>query len=275
MKGLILTIALASLMTVGCAKKKNSAVATPPIVDPAPPVVDVPVGPYVPPGTGPGAGPGQFNGLDFEVGGTTAFEIEGNTVSQKNYLLSEYTGRSMNDPKNMTLNVNFVKIGENNWGGTITTAYEENGYTYYWYFSTGSSEEATKYNKWFEKDGKLVFHAVLEDFEMGAVVIVIDDFLDLGDGHIEDSVSGSIWFKNYGITYAPHPPTHCWFVSFKGTDTGTPYDCRPWPSSDGYNNTYASVYPTRQSEDPYKGYKKLGNFQNLSLEKAFNGDFEF
>ncbi|MCB9024717.1 MAG: hypothetical protein H6625_00230 [Bdellovibrionaceae bacterium] len=272
MKGLTILVAL-SLLFIGCAEKKNK-VESPAVRDTSNdvPVVDVPAGPFVPPGTGPGSGPGTFNGLDFDVGGTSAFEIEGNSIQQKNFLLSEYTGRPMNDPKNMSLNVNFIKIGENNWGGTITTAYTENGQLYYWYFSSGSSEEATKYNKWFEKDGKQVFHAVLEDFEVGAVVLVIDDALDLGDGPIEDSVSGSLWFKNYGITYAPHPPTHCWFVSFKGTDTGTPYDCRPWPTSDNYNNTYLSVYPTRQSSDPYKGYKKLGSFHNLSIKKAFNGD---
>ncbi|MCB0392772.1 MAG: hypothetical protein KDD58_15890 [Bdellovibrionales bacterium] len=276
MKGLILTLFAVSLLTVGCAKKKNTPEPQPsPVVEEETPVVEVPNGPYVPPGNGPGNGPGTYNGLTFENGGTASFVIEGNSVSQKNLLLSEYTGRSMNDPQNMGINVNFVKVGDSNWGGTITTVYVENGYTYYWYFSTGSSEQATKYNKWFEKDGKMVFHAVLEDFEAGAVVLVIDEVLDLGDGQIEDSVSGSLWFKNYGITYAPHPPTHCWFVSFKGLDTGTPYDCRPWPSSDGYNNTYADVYPTRQSSDPYKGYKKLGSFHSLSLEEAFNGELEF
>ena len=278
MKGIIILIVLSTLF-MGCAKKKNKTAAptAPPIeeIPPEAPVIVVPEGPYVPPGTGPGSGPGTFNGLNFDVGGTAAFEIVGSSAQQKNLLLSEYTGRSMNNPTNMSLNVNFVRIGASNWGGTVTTAYNENGFLYYWYFSSGSSEKATQYNKWFVKDGKKVFHAVLEDFEMGAVVLVIDGYLDLGDGQNEDLASGSLWFKNYGITYAPHPPTHCWFVSFKGMDTDTPYDCRPWPTSDGFNNTYLSVYPTRQSSDPYKGYKKLGTFQSLSLNKAFNGDTNF
>ena len=76
----------------------------------------------------------------------------------------------------------------------------------------------------------------------------------------EDKVSGSVWFKNFTLTYAPHPPTHCWFVSLG------PYDCRAWRAEHGVNTTAAVL--------PDSGYVKLGSFSELSLEEAFNGELE-
>ncbi len=265
-KGLVLTLILAALVGVGCSKKKNSVAAT---TKKTVPVVDIPDGPFSPDGSGPGQGPGDDDGLTFEAGGTGSLVIDGSTEGQKNMLLSEYTGRSMNDPKNIRVNLNFRKTGTKTWGGTVTTTYVENGNIYYWYFDSGSSKEVTQYNVWFKDGGKPVFHAVLEDYYFGAVVVTIDEYTDLGDGAgAEDEVSGSIWFKNYGLTYAPHPPTNCWFVVFRKGDT--PYDCRPWPSGD-LNNTYLDVDPTKQSSDPFKGYKRLGRFHGVSIKDAFDG----
>lgn len=245
MKKLSLTILLALMaLNIGCAKKSS-----PKATAAAPQVVIPPNGgPYVPPGTGPGEGPGS----SFQYGGTASITI----VSLSR--MSEYTGRPMNNPQNIRLNINLTKEGSNYYGGVATIRYEENGYTYEGYFTSGSGDKA-RYNIWFNSGGQNVWHGVFEDF-MGGLVVVIDQIIDLGDGGgAQDTVGGSIWFKNFGLTYAPHPPTYCWFVSLG------PYDCRPWPSGDGMSTT--------MSADPQAGYKKLGTFSGLNVNEAFNGDF--
>jgi len=164
----------------------------------------------------------------------------------------------MNNPQNIKVNLNMVKTSGGTFGGTATISYTENGGLYTGYFTAGSSPEATKYNRTFSIGGKTVWHGIFEDF-MGGIVVVIDDIVDLGDGAgTQDLVSGSVWFKNFGLTYAPHPPTYCWFP-YAG-----PYDCRPWPSGNGVN-TYAAA-------EPAGGYVKLGTFTGLSVKKAFNNE---
>lgn len=267
MKKLIVSlVTLSTLIMSGCASEKSvnpNAVTNPPQVDMSQP--------YVPPGNGPGSGPGT-NG-SWVWGGTAPLEIAGSTQLAKNDRLSEYAGHSINNPSDIRVNMNFKKIG-NNWGGTVTISYTDtDGFHEGTIFTTGGSEEEVQFNVWYHANGQTVFHAVLEDGcidgasiwgTCGGLVIVIDEVIDLGDGEPVETVGGSIWFDNFTPTYAPHPPTRCWFVYFHKGDT--PYDCRPWPSGN-YNNTYAGVNPT--SSD----YTLLGRFSGMNLNEAFNGEF--
>lgn len=122
-----------------------------------------------------------------------------------------------------------------------------------------------------ELGGSVGFHGFFEDTRVqrlaygyqqmgGAVILVIDSTVDLGDGAGPTSANGSIWFKNYfqNTSMGPIPLTHCWFIS------AGPYDCRSWKSGDGVN-TKASMYPNN-------GYVKLGTFTNLEIKKAFNNE---
>lgn len=239
-------VALTGLVVLaGCAKEKKKA----PDSEPAPPIVEVPQGPYVPPGEGPGQGPGE----NWEFGGTATLDIVSNSR------MSDYTGRPMNNPTDIRVNVNLEKYG-NGYGGHVTISYVDNGYQEQGSFTSGSSNEEVKYNIWLHKGGEYAYHGFFEDF-LGGVILVIDEFTDLGDGSgPEDSVGGSVWFKNFGMTYAPHPPTRCWFVSLG------PYDCRAWKTSRGVETTRAI--------EPDGGYVKLGTFSGLSLKEAFNGQTE-
>jgi hypothetical protein len=243
MKNLNLLILLLSVgMVVGCAKESKSGDSVP--------YANVPPGgmPYVPPIVGPGQAPGTT------YGGSAPLSISSLST------MSQYTGRPMNSPQNVRINLNMLKDGST-YSGTATVTYTDNGWAYEGYFTTGSSSEATKYNIVFVSGGEKVWHAVFEDF-MGGFVVVIDGVVDLGDGQgAQDSVNGSVWFKNFGLTYAPHPPTYCWFV-YKG-----PYDCRPWPDGNGMN--------TAQSPNPGAGYVRLGNFSGMSLRAAFNNEKVF
>ena len=238
----IILLALTMLLSIGCAEEKQSA-ASDPLAD------QFNTGsPYVPPGSGPGQGPGS----GWEWGAAATLDIVSLDV------MSQYTSRPMNAPKDIQVNINLTKRG-NGYGGVVTISYSDKGATYEGYFTSGSTNDDHKYNVFFEKDSKQVWHGFFEDY-FGGMIVVIDEVVDLGDGEEVANVNGSIWFKNFGLTYAPHPPTHCWKVSLG------PYDCRSWKSGEGVNTTSA-VNPTN-------GYIKLGTFQGLNFSQAFNGEAE-
>lgn len=233
----------------GCAKEKKKE--TPPAD--TPPVVEVPQGPYVPPGNGPGQGPGS----NWEWGGSAELKITGSDQRAKNKRMGEYTGRPMNSPKDIRLNVNLTKAG-NGYGGVVTISYVDNGYQEEGYFTSGSSEKEVQFNIWQHKDNKYAYHGFFEDF-LGGLIVVIDEWIDLGDGKgPEDLLGGKVYFKNFGLTYAPHPPTRCWFVSLG------PYDCRAW-KTDRSVDTTRSIYPDSD-------YVELGSFAGMVLSEAFNGE---
>jgi hypothetical protein len=240
-----LLLSFVALMAVSCAKKEFAANAVSSATQV--PVVDIPTdgSTYVPDQTGVGYDDGDI------YGSTASFQVTSLNV------MSEYTGRPMNNPQQIEVNLNLAKYGDST-GGTVRISYSDNGYRYEGYFTAGHSEAESQYNKWFTKSGKKVWHGFFEDY-LGAIVVVIDGVTDLGDGGTADqTATGSVWFKNFGYTYAPRPPAWCWFVSLG------PYDCRAWKDGNGVATT--------RSVNPDNGYKKLGTFSGLDLNGAFNGD---
>lgn len=263
-KYIFLIITLATV--VSCASEKSKSGANAPEVVP-------PGSPYVPPGVGPGYDPGSAN----QYGGSAAISIIGGTPQAQMTLFTEYTCPPMgllhdpygqkgwcylpNSPQALKLNLNMVKVGTG-WGGTATISYTDNGKFRPSYFTASHAAQATKYNQGYRVNGQPVWHGVFEDFYLGALVVVIDGITDLGDGAgAQDTVSGSVWMKNFAATYAPHAPTYCWFIA------AGPFDCRPWPSGDGM-----SASP---SLEPQGGYIKLATFSGLSLKAAFNNQTVF
>lgn len=242
MKNLNLLILVAAVaMTISCAGPKADTNTE------SAPLVTGTGTPYIPGSVGAGLDPGSV------FGGTGTVTHDGPEIFGK------YTGRLMNAPTDVKLNLNMVKTSGGTFGGTATITYTDNGVAYKGYFTAGHTAEATKFNVTLDLNGKKTWHALFEDF-MGGVVIVIDDVVDLGDGGVQNTVGGSIWFKNYGLTYAPHPPTYCWFVSLG------PYDCRAWPLGKSQVSS-ASTEPL-----PSSGYQRLGRFTGMDLKKAFNND---
>jgi len=257
----LLLMPLALLLGVGCAKQKSTP-TTPDV-----PYVQIPNGPYVPPTTGPGGNPGPT----YTYGGTATLNILGNDLSSRNQLMQTYTGHPMNNPQNIVVNMNFSAAGTssygNVYGGTVTIGYQDtyNG-TYQniqGYFTSGTSTDANQYNIWMNYYSNRVFHAFLEDF-MGGLMIVITSVTYGGSGDAPSPKfgNGNVWFKNFTPTppYAPHPPTYCWFVQMG------PYSCQAWNYGNGVN-TYQADNP-----DSSSGWMQLGTFQNLDLSKAFNGN---
>jgi hypothetical protein len=244
MKTKVLTLLVLSLMAVSCANKESSNANNTSNT----PVVVIPNGPYVPPYQAPGYG--------SNFGATTDLTIASTSV------MSDYTQRPMYAPTNVKINLNLVKYGST-YGGNTTISYTDYGTPYTGSFTSGNSAPATQFNVWFTSGGKKVWHGFFEDYYGGLIVVIDDGIVDLGDGNPPtlDKVSGSVWFKNFGYTYAPHPPTYCWFVSLG------PYDCRSWKSGKTVNST-AAVNPT-------DGYVKLGTFTNLDVKAAFNNQLSF
>jgi hypothetical protein len=267
----LILLAMIAALAVGCAKDKNKGGVS----------SAVPFEPYIPPN-----GPGLSPGTNWEYGATADLQVT-------NESLKFYTGWTPNNPTNVRVNINLQKFEPANgtnrpgFGGTVSISFNDSGWNYedtfsslvnesHWYGSgmVNNNRENHKYNVWFEKNGNNYWHGFFQD-RYGAVIVVIDDNDDQGDGQGPTSVSGSIWVMNFGSTYAPLSPTSCWFVSLG------PYDCRTWKSGDAVN-TEKDIYPYLEnatngsgSEPKPVGYRKLGDFYNLNFQDAFNGEGQF
>lgn len=171
--------------------------------------------------------------------------------------LEAYTKRAMNDPTDIKIKLTLDDFGDGAFGGYVNISYDDDGEFYESTQTSGGNQHDAQYNKWFvNDDNEKVWHGFFED-KIGAIVVVVDKVINLGDGGVADSIGGSVWFKNFGATYAPHPPTRCWFVRVG------PYECRTFLSG-GKVKTTSSTHPENG------GYMKLGEFSGLSHSAAFN-----
>lgn len=234
---------------------------------------------YIPPTSGPGQLPSQ-PGQDFQYGATAAL------TNVSTSMLSFYT-KNPNlaysiDKSSIKVNVNLTEMDatRQSYGGVVSIEFRDtNGRLYrdtftslvnenHWYGdgTVASNKENNKYNVWISDSA---YHGFFQD-GYGAVVLVIDDSINLGDGGGASTVGGSIYVMNFGSTYAPQSPTSCWFVKYG------PYDCRTWKTKDGVN-TYQQLLPLVENDNggtymqpKAEGYYKLGDFSGLDAEAAFN-----
>ena len=243
-----------TLMIVGCGSSGSS---NPPAATTPTTALGNTTAPYVPTTTGVGANPGS----NFAYGGTANFTFANSNA----YYL--YTGRYSNNLSNVVVNLNLTQQPPGNYfGGTVTVQYTDNGLTHVSYFTGGNSNADSRYNVVYPFDnGRNAFHGIFEDYK-GAIVVVVNPVAatsstSLGDGVGTSGSSGSVYFKNFSITYADHPPSYCWFVSIG------PYDCRAWIQDNGIN-TFRTLLPDN-------GYQQLGTFTGLNISSAFNGGANF
>ena len=204
--------------------------------------------------------------------------------------LTAFGGWTVNNPTNVQLKVDMSDYGQlnndgvNRYGGLLTISYSDDTgygqiYTKTIKLTSGGNASDAMYNRWFEFDGKNVFHAFFEDDSnktyqniSGGVILVIDETDDLGDGSSDITASGSVWYMNVDLTPPPgawgpppQPPGHCWFVELG------PYDCRAFLNHDKVVTTSRLEPEVRKlSTGKTNGYYKLGTFTNLNLSKAFN-----
>lgn len=198
---------------------------------------------------------------------------------------------AVNNPTQLQVGIKLKDNGSNQYYGDVVISYVDNGEIHVGRFvalnqanpSSGShypNVNQAAYNQWFTWNGQNVFHGFFQD-QYGAVMVIIDDALDLGDGGGATTVSGSVWFKNFANSQALPNNNNipCWFVT-----TG-PYDCRTFLVSgdhgDGVVSTASALYPqqsqfiTSHESNPYipqetaRGWRRLGTFSNLNRADAF------
>lgn len=223
--------------------------------------------------------------------GATAF-LSGTDLAT---LTSYVAIHPLNSPTDLKISVKLKEIATdaNQYAGTVFISYYDNGRYYTAEFTTDDLKNPDSgtlfpgwnhafYNNWYSLNGKAVFHGFFQD-SYGAVMLVIDDAIDQGDGAGATLVSGSVWFKNYPSNQAQINPQGipCWFI------TAGPYDCRTLLVSGGWQGdgvvsstsaltpdlskywTSRSTHPYHE-EDPRRGWRKLGTFSNLNKAKAFS-----
>lgn len=279
-KGIAVTmVTLALFFGVGCAKKSDgfdSSTAE----TPATPTDSTPVAPTTPRDSD---GP---RGSDFAAGATAA--LDNVTIAR----LTEYVAtHPVNDPKDLRISVKLQEVEYNQYAGDVYISYYDNGQYYTGHFTADDERNPSSgtkypnyhhafYNNWFTYGGKPVFHGFYSD-SYGAVMLVIDNVIDQGDGAGSAELSGSIWFKNYPNNQAlPNPQSiPCWYI------TSGPYDCRTFLQAgndgDGNLNPISALIPTQsqwytptsshpyQPAEPARGWRKLGTFTGLNKTKAF------
>lgn len=278
MRHIVYTICLGLCLitAVGCGGKKGIGSAA-----------TAPVGsnPNVPPVTDPNPT------TPSSAGATIALEnVDAET-------LSDYVGWTVGLPTDIKIVVNIKRVAtfsrptggvEHAFGGKVSIKFKEGTTSYTDDFTslpfassynTVTGVEANNTHNRLSADypelgGKIGYHGFFEDMRVqrlvpptpyapifgGAIILVIDQTNDAGDGQGPTLANGSVYFKNFIGQYpmGPLPNTHCWFIS------SGPYDCRSWPSGNGVN-TKASIYPNN-------GYVKLGSFTGLDIKKAFNNE---
>lgn len=239
-------------LAVSCAKKKGD--------DPAPEA------PSTPTDSGDRGGTGLDPSTSLGDGKNVPF-----TITSKAAMNRYVKVHPVNNPQQMQLMVDLTNNGNGRYGGTIELSYYDYGQWFTGHFETGSGYNQTSYqnhytgmpesefNQWFTWNGKKVFHGFFQD-SIGAVILVIDDGLDLGDGGGIINVNGSLYFKNFALTGTfdpPASPEKCWFLM------AGPYDCRAFMGAGGFVSTTSALYPG-------DGYEKLGTFKGLNRPSAFN-----
>lgn len=265
-KAILLTASLAILGLVGCARSKTE--------------LGNPGGPLGPNSTPPCFGsqcaspaPSVPSGCPTPTPFTTGSSVQLNIDDPNRF--RDYVGTPLNNPGPVTLMVNFQPhVISTNKDGTFTSFGGELHIRYLDYqgnacpvnhdgtFTAGDGIKVsdnggqsydTKWNRWapqIQQDPRVYasagkFRAFLEDAgsaKPGSLILVIDSVDDNG------KANGSVWYYNFRMAPAYHPPTYCWFV-YDG-----PYDCRDF-----------SVNPTSTGK-----YRRLGTFQGLDRTQAFN-----
>jgi hypothetical protein len=190
-------------------------------------------------------------------------------------LMQMYSGHPVASADDVTVTVQLDNFEDSdfvgNYSGYLTISYNNGGEYMQGVMWTGDTTTDTQYNIWYNDPttGKRIFHGIFEDEPpsypgtqtAGGIILVIDNAESLGDGALDGTVSGSVWFKNYGITTASKPETKCWFIQLG------PYDCQSWPNN---ASAYSPGIDPKRSIYPDSGYIKLGTFSGLNATDAFN-----
>lgn len=246
---LIALMIVTSILGVGCGKSKS--------VDTGSANGIITVSPTGATTGGTGTSPTSPNGPGSTTTSSNSNSVDFSPVSFEEF--SNYVAmHPLNSPNNYKITVDLSDAGSGRYAGSVKISYVDNGYQYEGKFSAGSgvNQDLTglkdgnmmeaEYNRWFMLDGKYYFSAYFQD-AYGAIVLVFDNYVNLGDAQGSGVVSGSVYYKNFAQSYVQQSPYRkCWYI-YSG-----PYNCRATAVMDK-----SAVYPG-------DGYRKLGTFSGLS-----------
>lgn len=245
---LIALITILALTGVGCSKKSSNTDVAPIATAGAAGVV-------------PGVPVGQIGTPTVAYGSGATVDFVPASFEEYNSFVATHP---LNAPTNFKVNVNMRDMGGGRYAGKLMLSYDDVGRHYSPVFETGESLNQDldygtynnypeyAYNIWFTHQGRKAFSAYFQD-SYGAVVLVIDNYVDAGDAQGGGLVTGSIWYKNFATSFATQGPARkCWFITLG------PYQCGTAPI---YNKS--ALYPA-------DGYRKLGTFGGMNKSQAFN-----
>ena len=122
----------------------------------------------------------------------------------------------------------------------------------------------TSYNGWYQESGRRVYKAFFQD-QYGAIVLIMHQALDGGDGIPTGLAAGEIWFQNF--IDDPYdagnqgPLKMCWQISLG------PYDCRSFLVNNRVDMN-SSDTPTTIGPSKSTPYQKLGEFTGIDVTYA-------
>ena len=180
--------------------------------------------------------------------------------------------RPINDPSDFKLNVDLKELISGRFGGRVVMAFKDSGFTHYglWETKAGTvprqqswdnkyeGQAFAQYNLWFTgANGKSVFRGFYQDTKR-AIVFVIDDGFNQGDGGALTNLSGKVYFKTFkqAMTSPSQTTVPCWYQG-----PVSPFFCATFLNSGGYISNGLV---------PSDGYQLMGEFMGLNRSKAFN-----
>ncbi|MBO9665515.1 MAG: hypothetical protein J7501_01710 [Bdellovibrio sp.] len=249
---MMVLVAAFAMMGVGCSNKMSA-------VEPSNTVVSGDGGTSIP--TAPD---GTDSGTDS---GSVSYSNEATFTPVSINEMNMYVGtHPMNDPQNFKLKLQLQDVGNGRYAGTVNLSYTDTGVYYNGTFTADAGRNQSlsglkdnntlvaEYNRWFTYNGKAAFTGFFQD-TYGAIVVVVDNVVNQGDGQGGSIIKGSVYWKNFAQMPAGHigqsPYRSCWFI-YNG-----PWNCR------------SSSVINKSSTVPSDGYRKLGTFSGMSKSAAF------
>lgn len=263
----IILVALMSVLGIACASKNDGGFST----------NDSGITPNSPqPSTTPTPTPTPGTGTDYFAGGSGAsvpLNVNWADANQRSVWTTYVGSHPLNAPTNFRLYVDLNEVNGRA-GGTVKIGYQDNGQLYTGVFSTQNpngynynrvsyknwyvGQSNSEFNQWFTYGGKRVWHGFFQD-AYGAIIIVIDGGIDLGDGGGLTELTGRVYFKNFKTAPAPQymggSGENCWFLL-----PPSPYECGAFKVGERVVTTSA-LYPG-------DGYTLLSTFTGMNKASA-------
>lgn len=270
----IATMVLLLVLSIGCSKKSST--------------MNVP-GPGNPDAVPQNPGTATCGaGVTYASGATATLTLpdvsfDSSLGIYRSQIFEKYAGRLVNlGCLNPAINVNMDTFNVQDpghtpqYGGLFKIGRVENGNSVIGTFSSGTSIDETKFNKWYSTGGAQKLKLFFQDTSGGVIVIlkqvVIND--------MSVTYQGDVYFRNFDFGVCANPPPwgspqcnvqspykKCWDIS------AGPYSCRAFLSGNNVRPDIIDLpgFGDHQSGYTGPGYLKLGTFVGMDANLATGG----